>query len=174
MTSSLLHVVLATAGSGDPNIDWGQLIGPIYSTGLVGAMFMLLITETWIVTKKSSERVLAAKDLQIADKDKIIADLRSEVERCQREEIDPLKRANTELQRVTTEKMIPALVQATEVSRAYVQELSRRAYFVDHQTPAQMPPQMPPPSWQPPTNVVVPVVVQPPPIGPDPVPDPPM
>lgn len=110
--------------SSDPgsSIDITNLLAPILSTGIVGIVLIMLIFEVGLITKRSSERELealaAAHAAEIKVKDDLIDGLQQDVRE--------LKAANTALQTLTQEKMIPALVQATEVSRAYVTELARR------------------------------------------------
>lgn len=99
-------------------LDPTNLIGPILSTGLVGIFLVMLIFEVGLVTKKSLERVVSSFKAELAAKDEIIKGKDADVAE--------LKTANSDLQRLTSEKMIPALVQATEVSRAYVSELAKR------------------------------------------------
>lgn len=104
----------------DPSssINFGNLIGPILSTGMVGIVLLMLIFEIGLVTKKSLERLEGSVKMELEQKDEII--------RGKDADIVELKAANADLQRLTGEKMIPALVQATEVSRAYVSELAKR------------------------------------------------
>ena len=119
----------AEAAGGGLSIDWAKLIGPIYSTGLVGLLVLMLIFEIGIVTKKSVDRLAESHAKELTAKDEIIA--------SQLADLVSIKVVNSDLQKLTSEKMIPALVQATEVSRAYVTELSRRgALGPGYQPPA--------------------------------------
>lgn len=117
------------ASASDPNVDWTGLLGPIYSTGLVGLALLALIFEKGIITRASLERARVAHEEllmsvrsqyeeQISDKDEVIA--------SKDKEIADLKAVNAELQRVTRVDMIPALIHATEAVRAYVAELAKR------------------------------------------------
>lgn len=114
------HAVLLVASSGS-SIDVGNLIAPILSTGLVGVILVMLMFEIGIMTKKSAERervaLQASHESEMATKDQIIEQLKGDVVE--------LKESNKGLQELTREKMLPALVQATDVSRAYVNELAR-------------------------------------------------
>lgn len=114
--------VLAAASDASSNIDITSLLAPILSTGIVGVVLIMLIFEVGLITKRSADReqdsLAAAHDAEIAVKDDLIDGLQQDVRE--------LKAVNTALQTLTQEKMIPALVQATEVSRAYVTELARR------------------------------------------------
>ena len=98
--------------------DPASLVAPILSTGLVGVVLVMLIFEIGLVTKKSLERALASFQAELALKDEVI--------KGKDADLADLKVVNADLQRLTSEKMIPALVQATEVSRAYVSELAKR------------------------------------------------
>lgn len=122
---SLLAALLA---AGDP-VDWGSLVGPIYSTGVVGLFALALVFERGIVTagsmkrqKEQYEQLLLAQaeqyDEQLEDKDGVIAALRAEIVEH--------RASALELQRVTNERTIPALVHATDAVRAYVAELAKR------------------------------------------------
>lgn len=98
------------------------LIGPILSTGLVGIILIMLTFEIGFITKKSRDREVAASEAsrlaEIKAKDDQIESLKSEV-------VD-MKLANGTLTQLVQEKMIPAIVQSTDVGRAYVAELARR------------------------------------------------
>ena len=99
-------------------LDPTNLIGPILSTGLVGVVLIMVMFEIGLVTKKSLERLVASYKAEL--------DLKDAVLRGKEADLADLKAVNADLQRLTSEKMIPALVQATEVSRAYVTELAKR------------------------------------------------
>lgn len=104
------------------NIDITSLLAPILSTGIVGVILVMLIFEIGFITKKSAERerkaMQDAHDRELEVTHDQVTGLRADVAE--------LKQANGSLQELTRERMIPALVQATEVSRAYVTELARR------------------------------------------------
>lgn len=109
--------------AGDPSLpSVTTLVAPILSTGIVGIVLVMLIFEVGFITKKSADRERDASKLahegELKTKDEQIAQLKADNAE--------LKQANGALQVLTQEKMIPALVQATEVSRAYVTELARR------------------------------------------------
>lgn len=117
--------MLTLLASGDPSGSLpglATLLAPILSTGIVGIVLVMLIFEIGFITKKSADREREAQRLahenEIKTKDEQVAQLKADV--------GELKAANGALQVLTQEKMIPALVQATEVSRAYVTELARR------------------------------------------------
>lgn len=123
----MLVALLLAAGS-DPSgtgttVSIPNLVAPILSTGIVGIVLIMLIFEVGFITKKSADRereaVQASHAAELKVKDDLIAGLRADVAE--------LKVANSSLQVLTQDKMIPALVQATEVSRAYVAELARRS-----------------------------------------------
>lgn len=108
---------LASAPSTVGGVDLQNLLTPILSTGVVGVVLIMLIFEVGVVTKKSLDRMETSHGQELSAKDKIIEG--------QAADIIELKAANQGLQDLTRDKMIPALVQATEVSRAYVAELAR-------------------------------------------------
>lgn len=116
-----LHL-LAAASDSSSSIDLTSLLAPILSTGIVGVVLIMLIFEVGLITKRSADReqesLAAAHAAEVAVKDELIDGLQQDARE--------LKAANTALQTLTQDKMIPALVQATEVSRAYVTELARR------------------------------------------------
>ena len=86
--------------------------------GLLGIIFLMIITKKYIVPewslrdlKESHERELKRLTDQL---DSAKLDIRE------------LKQTTADLQSLTSEKMIPALVQANTLSAAYVSELARR------------------------------------------------
>lgn len=111
-------MLLATSGVGPDLISWERFIGPVYSTGVVGLVFFMLIFEKGIVTKRSLDRVMQTQAEEIALRDRQLE--------AKDKEIAELKASSAELQRVTNERIIPALVTATDAVRAYVAELARR------------------------------------------------
>lgn len=118
-------VLTLLVAAGDPGVSvpsLTNLLAPILSTGIVGIVLIMLIFEIGFITKKSADRerdaLRLAHENEIKTKDEQLAQLKAD--------IAELKQANGALQVLTQEKMIPALVQATEVSRAYVTELARR------------------------------------------------
>lgn len=122
IASSLLLAAGADSSAG-ATVNIPNLVAPILSTGIVGIVLIMLIFEVGFITKKSADRereaVQASHAAELKVKDDLIAGLRADVAE--------LKVANSSLQVLTQDKMIPALVQATEVSRAYVAELARRS-----------------------------------------------
>jgi hypothetical protein len=121
MLTTLVLVAAATDPGGSGSIDVTGLIAPILSTGLVGIILIMLMFEIGIMTKKSAERervaLTASHVAEMGTKDQIIEQLKQDV--------TELKESNKGLQELTRDKMLPALVQATDVSRAYVTELAR-------------------------------------------------
>jgi len=117
-----LLLLAADSTDGGSGIDVTSLLAPILSTGIVGIVLIMLIFEIGFITKRSADREREASDeahkAEIKAKDDMIDGLKAD--------IAELKLANATLQTLTQDKMIPALVQATEVSRAYVTELARR------------------------------------------------
>lgn len=105
------HPMLMAAGSTAIQIDPG-FVASLVQFGFLGLVLIDLVgPHKYLVPRWSL-------DAQIKVKDEVI--------QTQRDDIAELKLANSQLQVLTQEKMIPALVQATEVSRAYVTELARR------------------------------------------------
>lgn len=115
----ILRLLAAGSGSG---VDVTNLLAPILSTGIVGVILVMLIFEVGFITKKSADRERAAQQLAHENETKAKDDQINQL----KADVAELKAANGGLQVLTQEKMIPALVQATEVSRAYVTELARR------------------------------------------------
>lgn len=120
----LVGIAAATdPGTGTDVTFNGGLVAQVIQFGFLGAVFIDImwphrfLMPTW-AHRRELEVVTAGYDAQLALKDAQIKALQDD-----REE---LKSANGSLQVLTQEKMIPALVQATEVSRAYVTELARR------------------------------------------------
>lgn len=119
--ATLAFIGIIAAADPGSSIDVTGLIAPILSTGLVGVILVMLMFEIGVVTKKSAERervaLQASHDNEMSTKDQIVDQLRQDVVE--------LKESNKGLQELTRDKMLPALVQATDVSRAYVTELAR-------------------------------------------------
>lgn len=117
----LLPTLVIAAVDPGSGVDVGNLIAPILSTGLVGVILIMLLFEVGFITKKSADReraaLVASHVTELASKDQIIETLRQDVAE--------VKESNKGLQELTREKLLPALVQATDVSRAYVGELAR-------------------------------------------------
>lgn len=86
--------------------------------GLLGVFFVMLVSKRFVVPKWTLDDLKDAHDRELKVKDEIIAG--------QRQDILELKKTVADLQALTSEKMIPALVQANTLSAAYVAELARR------------------------------------------------
>lgn len=92
----------------------------VVQLGFVGAvLFDVVGTHKFLVPRWTLDKVEEKHDDELRLKDDLITSLQSDVQE--------LKLATSELQKVSNEKLMPALIQATEVSRAYVSELARRA-----------------------------------------------
>lgn len=100
----------------------GMSLGEIFSFaqfGLLGVFFVMLVSKKFVVPKWTLDDLKDAHDRELKVKDEIIVG--------QRADIVELKATVAELQSLTADKMIPALVQANALSAAYVAELARRA-----------------------------------------------
>jgi hypothetical protein len=86
--------------------------------GLLGIFVVLILRGAYVVPKYSLTNLKEGHERELKVKDELIESLRSDLRE--------LKAANNDLQRLTSEKMIPALVQATAVSQAYVAELAQK------------------------------------------------
>lgn len=119
ISSDLALMVSAASDSGDAlgGVPLGTLFN-IAQFGLLGVFFVMLISKKFVVPKWTLDDLKEAHDRELAVKDEIIA--------AQKADIIELKRTVAELQSLTSEKMIPALVQANTLSAAYVAELARR------------------------------------------------
>jgi len=105
----------SSSDSGGPNIN---TIFSFAQFGLLGVFFIMLISKKWVVPKWTLDDLKEAHERELKVKDDIIA--------AQRSDITELKKTVADLQSLTSEKMIPALVQANTLSAAYVSELARR------------------------------------------------
>lgn len=117
---SLLLASVAPADTGGVNL--GNLLGPILSTGVVGVVLLMLLFEVGFITKKSHEREVSALESSHQ------AELKAREDQIEtlKNDVSDLKIANGTLATLVQEKMIPAIVQSTEVGKAYVAELARR------------------------------------------------
>ena len=109
------------AGAAPVDTVGGIPLGQIFSFaqfGLLGIFFIMLISKKWVVPKWTLDDLKDAHARELAVKDEIISGHRAD--------IVELKKTVTDLQSLTSEKMIPALVQANTLSAAYVAELARR------------------------------------------------
>lgn len=90
--------------------------------GIFGlAFFDLLVTRKVLVPKWDKEQMVTAKDETISDRDKTIEE--------KNEDIKELKGSLAQLQTLTRDQILPALVRANQLSADYVQEITRRAYL---------------------------------------------
>lgn len=109
------------SGGGGVDSVGGIPLSQIFSFaqfGLLGVFFVMLISKKWVVPKWTLDDLKDTHGRELAVKDVIIEG--------QRADIVELKKTTTDLQALTSEKMIPALVQANTLSAAYVAELARR------------------------------------------------
>jgi len=113
-------LLLATNTSGPDGVSLSQWFN-FAQFGLLGVIFLMIVSKKWIVPKWALDDARAAYERELRAKEDVIAQ--------QRADIIDLKNTVHELQDLTKERMIPALVQANALSAAYVQELSRRASF---------------------------------------------
>lgn len=117
--SDRFMTVLAAASSQADGLSVEQIFS-FAQFGLLGVFFMMLISKKWVVPKWTLDALEDAHDRELKVKDEIIAG--------QRADIVELKHTIAELQALTAEKMIPALVQANTLTAAYVAELARRSH----------------------------------------------
>ena len=90
----------------------------IVPLGGSGVFFVMLVSKRFVVPKWTLDDLKDAHDRELKVKDEIISN--------QKSDITELKKTVADLQSLTSEKMIPALVQANTLSAAYVAELARR------------------------------------------------
>jgi hypothetical protein len=106
--------------SGDPLSSTASLVINLVQFGIVGLLLIDIVgTHKFIVPRWVMDQQDRANDAKLALKDEQIAGLRTD--------LAEVKAANNTLQETTRERLIPALVQATDAQRAYVEELARRA-----------------------------------------------
>lgn len=86
--------------------------------GLLGIFFVMLVSKKFVVPKWTLDDMKEAHERELLVKDDVVAGHKAD--------IVELKRTVQELQALTSEKVIPALVQANTLSAAYVSELARR------------------------------------------------
>ena len=98
-------------------VDLNQVFD-IAQFGLLGAVFLAILAKKWLVPAWTLTDLKTAHDRELAVKDEIIAGLRQDV--------NELKALNGEMQALTREKLIPALVESTSTNREYVAVLARR------------------------------------------------
>lgn len=114
---SFAQLIAAEAATGSGGIDLTQIF-TFAQFGLLGIFFVMLISKKFVVPKWTLDDLKEAHDRELAVKDSIID--------SQKSDIVELKKTVSDLQSLTSEKMIPALVQANTLSAAYVTELARR------------------------------------------------
>lgn len=114
-----LPALLAAASTGSGTEINGSFIAQIAQYGILGLLFAdVAAFHKVLVPRWSVDTIEKANAAAMQLKDELILSIRADnVE---------LKNANKQLQELTQERLIPALVQATDVSRAYVAELARR------------------------------------------------
>jgi hypothetical protein len=96
-----------------------NLVTSLLQLGIVGALLIdVFATHKFVMPHWVLDRAEEAHTKEMSLKDDLIEGLQADVKE--------LKAANAELQQLTIKEMIPALVSATDVSRAYVAELARR------------------------------------------------
>lgn len=110
-------VVLAAAVVNATGLDLTQIF-TFAQFGLLGIFFVMLISKKFVVPKWTLDDLKEAHERELLVKDDIVAG--------QKEDIVELRKNVRDLQALTSEKMIPALVQANTLSAAYVSELARR------------------------------------------------
>lgn len=112
-------VLLAAASTSSGLEINGGFVAQLVQFGFLGAVFVDVVGfHKFLVPRWSVDSVEKANAASMQLKDELIARINAD--------IVELKNANKQLQELTQERLIPALVQATDVSRAYVAELARR------------------------------------------------
>lgn len=107
----------AAAETGGNSIDITQLLS-VGQYGLLAVFVILLLSRKYIVPTYTITDLKETHERELAAKDDIIAAARAD--------IAELKHTVADLQALTSEKMIPALVQSNTLSAAYVAEIQRR------------------------------------------------
>lgn len=110
-------MVLAAAVVNATGLDLTQIF-TYAQFGLLGIFFVMLISKKFVVPKWTLDDLKEAHERELLVKDNIVAG--------QKEDIVELRKNVRDLQALTSEKMIPALVQANTLSAAYVSELAHR------------------------------------------------
>lgn len=117
LVQPITHLVVATGGA-SVSVN-GGLIASVIQFGFLGAVFIDVVgTHKFLVPAWTVAKAEAGHAKELALKDVLVDQLKADMVE--------LKEANRALAALTQDKMIPALVHATEVSRAYVTELARR------------------------------------------------
>jgi hypothetical protein len=110
-------VILAAAEGGNNSLDISQLL-QVGQYGLLAVFVILLLSRKYIVPTYTITDLKESHERELAAKDDVIGGLRTD--------ISELKSTVAALQALTSEKMIPALVQSNTLSAAYVAEIQRR------------------------------------------------
>jgi hypothetical protein len=108
---------LSAAETGGSSVDITQLL-QVGQYGLLAVFVILILSRKYIVPYYTLTDLKETHERELATKDDIISATRADVAE--------LKQTVANLQALTSEKMIPALVQANTLSAAYVNELARR------------------------------------------------
>jgi hypothetical protein len=101
--------------TGAPTID---AFLPFLNFGIIGILVVMLVSKRWVVPKYTLDDLMVAHQRELAVKDALIEGYRAD--------IAELKEINNQLQNLTREQMIPALVRANQLSADYVAELAKR------------------------------------------------
>lgn len=107
--------LLAAAAESAPSIDYFL---PFVNFGVIGVLVVMLVSKRWVVPKYTLDDLKDAHARELVVKDAIIEG--------QAADIKELKAANADLQDLTREQVIPALVRANQLSADYVAELAKR------------------------------------------------
>lgn len=116
MTSLTAWWAAGESSSGN-SLDISQLL-QVGQYGLLAVFVILLLSRKYIVPTYTVSDLKESHERELASKDDIITGLRTD--------ISELKATLAALQSLTSEKMIPALVQSNTLSAAYVAEIQRR------------------------------------------------
>lgn len=115
--NGLAHLTAAATATDAGGFDLSQIF-TFAQFGLLGIFFVLLVSKRYVVPKWTLDDLKEAHERELKVKDDILDSYKAD--------IVELKRTVQDLQALTSEKMIPALVQANTLSAAYVSELARR------------------------------------------------
>lgn len=96
--------VAAATVTTSPNLD---VLSPIVSTGVVGAVLLMILFRVKLVTTGEHEAVIKEKDSQIADRDRQLAEKQAE--------ILGLRAQVNDLSSAYQEKVIPALTRVYDL-----------------------------------------------------------
>jgi ABC-type sugar transport system ATPase subunit len=118
----LLAVLLAADTNPSPDLgSWSTWVARYAAQfGIFGLVFFdVFITRKVFIPKWAKDDAEAAKDAIIAIRDEEITE--------KKEDIKELKASLAQLQNLTREQMLPALVRSNQLSADYLQEITRRA-----------------------------------------------